>query len=296
MRAALGTDEAAPYIEAGTPAFRRTNLALFAAGFSTFALLYCVQPLMPEFSREFGVGAAASSLSLSLTTGLLAVAMLVASSLSEALGRKPVMVVSLLASAGLTLVAALAPGWHALLLVRALEGITFSGLPAVAMAYVGEEMHPRSIGLAMGLYISGSGLGGMLAALPHRRRHRVLLLARGARHHRGVRASGRAGGLAQPAALGPLPAAAAVAGHLLARFAEHLRDKGLPWLFAEGFLLMGSFVTVYNYIGYRLLAPPYGLGQTAVGAIFLVYLVGIAARPGSATSPAGSGGARCCGR
>ena len=24
-------------------------------------------------------------------------------------------------------------------------------------------MHPRSIGLAMGLYISGSGLGGMLA-------------------------------------------------------------------------------------------------------------------------------------
>ena len=96
---------------------------------------------MPEFSREFGVGAAASSLSLSLTTGLLAVSMLVASSLSEALGRKPVMVVSLLASAGLTLVAALAPGWHALLLVRALEGITFSGLPAVAMAYVGEEMH-----------------------------------------------------------------------------------------------------------------------------------------------------------
>ena len=84
MRAALGTDEAAPYIEAGTPAFRRTILALFAAGFSTFALLYCVQPLMPEFSREFGVGAAASSLSLSLTTGLLAVSMLVASSLSEA--------------------------------------------------------------------------------------------------------------------------------------------------------------------------------------------------------------------
>ncbi len=141
LRAALGTDEAAPYIEAGTSAFRRTSLSLFAAGFSTFALLYCVQPLMPEFSREFGVGAAASSLSLSLTTGLLAVSMLVASSLSEALGRKPVMVVSLLASAGLTLVAALAPGWHALLLVRALEGITFSGLPAVAMAYVGEEMH-----------------------------------------------------------------------------------------------------------------------------------------------------------
>ena len=29
------------------------------------------------------------------------------------------------------------------------------------MAYVGEEMHPKSVGLAMGLYISGSSLGGM---------------------------------------------------------------------------------------------------------------------------------------
>ena len=29
-------------IERGTPAFRRTNLALFAAGFATFALLYPV--------------------------------------------------------------------------------------------------------------------------------------------------------------------------------------------------------------------------------------------------------------
>ena len=276
MRAALGTDEAAPYIEAGTPAFRRTNLALFAAGFSTFALLYCVQPLMPEFSREFGVGAAASSLSLSLTTGLLAVSMLVASSLSEALGRKPVMVVSLLASAGLTLVAALAPGWHALLLVRALEGITFSGLPAVAMAYVGEEMHPRSIGLAMGLYIGGSGLGGMLGrfltgALTELYSWRLALGTIGAL---GIVAGLIVWRSLPPSAhFRPRPLAL---GHLLMRFVDHLRDKGLPWLFAEGFLLMGSFVTVYNYVGYRLTAPPYGLGQTAVGAIFLVYLAGIA--------------------
>jgi YNFM family putative membrane transporter len=144
------------------------------------------------------------------------------------------------------------------------------------MAYVGEEMHPRSIGLAMGLYISGSGLGGMLArflvgALTELYSWRVALGT--------VGAFGLLAGLVvwrslppsahfRPRPLSP--------GSLLARFAEHLRDKGLPWLFATGFLLMGSFVTVYNYISYRLLAPPYGLGQTAVGAIFLVYLVGIA--------------------
>ena len=148
-------------IESGTPAFRRTNLAMFAAGFSTFALLYSVQPLLPLFAAEFQLGAAASSLALSVTTGMLAVAMLLASSLSDVWGCKPVMVVSLLASALLTLAAALAPSWPALLLLRTLLGLALSGLPAVAMAYVGEEMHPKSVGLAMGLYISGSSLGGM---------------------------------------------------------------------------------------------------------------------------------------
>ena len=69
-------------IHQGTPEFRRTNLALFSAGFATFALLYCVQPLMPVFAREFHVKAAQSSLTLSLTTGLLAPAMMVAGSWS----------------------------------------------------------------------------------------------------------------------------------------------------------------------------------------------------------------------
>ena len=55
-------------IRHGTPEFNRTNLALFSAGFTTFALLYCVQPLLPVFARDFHVGAAESSLALSLTT------------------------------------------------------------------------------------------------------------------------------------------------------------------------------------------------------------------------------------
>ena len=43
------------YIKHGTAAFVKTNLALSAAGFATFALLYCVQPLLPALSIAFGV-------------------------------------------------------------------------------------------------------------------------------------------------------------------------------------------------------------------------------------------------
>ncbi|MGR5354369.1 hypothetical protein ACP3V4_19625, partial [Vibrio sp. DNB22_19_2] len=39
----------------GHPGYLRANLALFAAGFSTFSLLYCVQPLMPLLAHDFGL-------------------------------------------------------------------------------------------------------------------------------------------------------------------------------------------------------------------------------------------------
>ncbi|MBE7219632.1 MAG: MFS transporter, partial [Caulobacteraceae bacterium] len=149
------------FIERGTRAFTLANVALFAAGFTTFALIYCVQPILPVFATEFGITAAQSSLALSLTTQSLAVCMLVASALSETFGRKPVMVVSLFASSMLMIASSFAPSWQSFLWLRALAGIAFSGLPATAMAYVGEEVDARSVGLAMGLYIGGTGLGAL---------------------------------------------------------------------------------------------------------------------------------------
>lgn len=258
----------------GTPAFRRLNLALFAAGFSTFAILYCVQPLLPEFSREFGVSAAASSLSLSLSTGFLAVSMLVAGSLSEVWGRKPVMVASLLASALLTILSAAAPTWTGLLVARMLIGVTLSGLPAVAMAYVSEEVDPKSIGLAMGLFIGGNAVGGMAG--------RIIsgVLTDLGSWRLAIGLIGAAGLASALAAWRSLPASAhfqprqAHPAELLRSLHGHLRDPGLRALFAEAFLLMGGFVTLYNYLGYRLTEPPYSLSQSAIGAMFSAYLIG----------------------
>ena len=70
-------------IQRGTPAYLRANLALFLAGFATFSLLYCVQPLLPAFARTFQVSPAESSLAMSLSTSLLAFAILVAAIISS---------------------------------------------------------------------------------------------------------------------------------------------------------------------------------------------------------------------
>jgi YNFM family putative membrane transporter len=263
-------------IRAGSPVFRHTNLALLCAGFSTFALLYCVQPLLPVFSRQFDVAPAEASMALSVTTVLMAVSLLAAGSLSEAWGRKGMMVTAMVAAALLNMLTAAMPAWHGVLAVRALEGIALSGLPAIAMAYLSEEMHPRSVSLAMGLYVSGSGLGGMAgrlvtAVLTDLTNWRIAIATLGALGL--VSAAIFAWSLPPSRHFRPRPLSPWT---LASGFAGHFRDAGLRWLFVEGFLLMGSFVTVYNYIGYRLLAPPYNLSQSVVGSVFSVYLVGVA--------------------
>jgi YNFM family putative membrane transporter len=230
---------------------------------------------MPEFSRQFHVSAAQSALSLSLPSATLAMSMLFAGPVSSAWGRKTVMTVSLLAAALIVLLTSVAPTWHSFLLLRALLGLTLGGLPAVGMTYLSEEVHPDSLGLGMGLYIGGNaagGLGGRLIA-------GVLADFFGWRI--GLAAVGVIGSIAAYLFIRSLPPSrhftrqAFRLSSELRLFADLFRDRGLPWLFAEGFVLLGSFVTVYNYIGYRLMAPPYSMSQASVGMIFSVYLVGV---------------------
>ncbi|ANN71960.1 MFS transporter [Bordetella bronchialis] len=260
----------------GTPGYRNTNWALFAAGFSTFSLMYCVQPLLPLFTDHFGISPTQSSLSLSLTTGLLAVAIFIVGFWSSRLPRKGVMAASLFASGILTLAVALTPTWQALLAVRALQGLVLGGVPAVAMAYLAEEVAPSDLGFAMGLYIGGSAFGGMAG--------RVMtgLVAdyfdwRVAMMVVGVLGIGAAilFAMSLPASRHFTPQRGGGWRAARAGIMTHLVDANLLSLFALGFLLMGSFVTVYNYAGFRLLAPPYSLSQATISAIFTAYVVGI---------------------
>src|SRR5690606_35499844 len=153
------------HLQRGSAGYRRASLALFCAGFATFALLYCVQPLLPLLAAQFSVSAASSSLVLSLTTLTLALCLLLSGALGESLGRKPVMMVALGVAALLGLACAFVESWSLLLTLRTLLGLALSGLPALAMAYVGEEFEPESLPAAMGLYIGGTALGGLLGRL-----------------------------------------------------------------------------------------------------------------------------------
>lgn len=263
------------HLSRGTPAYRRATFALFCAGFATFALLYCIQPLLPMLAAHFSVSAASSSLALSLTTLSLAVCLLISGALAESWGRKPVMAAALGLASLLGLASVLVDSWQLLLALRALLGLALSGLPALAMAYVGEEFEPESLPAAMGLYIGGTALGGMLGRLLSG------LLSDLGGWQLALGGIASLGLLALVVFVWLLPPSRHFTAQplslriLLANFRLHLGNPVLRGLFLQGFLLMGGFVALFNYIGFRLAGEPFGLSSTFIGLLFVVYLGGI---------------------
>ncbi|MFL6672637.1 MAG: MFS transporter [Massilia sp.] len=261
-------------VAAGTLEYKRINRAMAFGGFSTFALLYCVQPLMPLLARDFALTPAQSSLALSVSTATLALALLASSVLSERFGRKTLMAASMFSGGLLTLLSAFTHGYGQLLVLRALLGFMFGGMPAVAMAYLSAEIDHKSLGGAMGMYISGSAFGGMTG------RMLASVISDFYSWRVALAVMGVAGLYAAWEFRRSLPESKNFrpgqrGGGLLDGVRTHLSDPGLPWLFALSFLLMGCFISLYNYIGYRLLAPPFGWRQSAVGALSVLYLLGI---------------------
>jgi YNFM family putative membrane transporter len=257
----------------GSRGLRRVNLALFAAGLTTFMSLYCTQALLPSLSQVFAVSPTTSSLLVSLTTGTLALAVIPVSSLSERLGRTRVMIVSALVAAALGLLMPLCPSFAVLAVVRAAQGVALAGVPAVAMAYLADEVHPSALGGAMGRYIAGNSLGGLFGRiLPG-----FLTDVAGWRWALGVTAV--VAFLITLAFWALLPRSRFFRPSRAGGLLRHLADPGLRRLYLTGLLLMAGFVTVYNYLGYRLIAAPFGLPASLVTLLFLMYLAGTFGSP-----------------
>ncbi|MER5481229.1 MFS transporter [Streptomyces sp. NPDC002734] len=261
-------------VDVGTPAYRRMSLALFLAGVATFALLYSTQALLPLISADYGSTVSDVSWTVAAATGGLALFVIPMSALSERFGRRATMTGAVAVAVGIGLLVPFAPSLGVLVALRAVQGAALAGLPSSATAYLAEEVRPRALITAVGLYVAGNSVGGMSG--------RVL-----------------SGWVAQEwgwrvalAVLGVLAVGCAVAFRLLlpepkhftrgslrpgvvARTVrDHLANPLLRRLYAIGALFMTVFGGVYTVIGYRLTEEPFSLPQGVVGSIFLVYLVG----------------------
>ncbi|MEV5684177.1 MULTISPECIES: MFS transporter [unclassified Streptomyces] len=270
----LSTTDATARLEPGRPGYRRMSFALFAAGIATFALLYSTQALLPAVSASFGATAGQASWTVSAATGALALCVLPLSALSERFGRRQMMTASLTVAVLVGLLIPFAPSLGWLIALRAVQGAALAGLPASAMAYLAEEVRPKALVAAIGLFVAGNSIGGMSGRI----------LTGWVAQLWGWRAALFSVGLLAvacavvfhfmipkarhftPGSLNPKALAKTVGGHLA--------DPLLRRLYAIGALFMTVFGAVYTVIGYRLVEAPFSLPQGIVGSIFLVYLVG----------------------
>ncbi|WP_411739191.1 MFS transporter [Peribacillus sp. S4] len=263
------------YIEPAGKSFRKTILALFLGSFVTFADLYSTQPVIPVFAKQFGVSPAMASLTLSFATGTLALCLLLVSFFSENIDRKKIMGTALTLSALLSIcVSFIQDDLYILIAIRAIQGAVLAGFPAIAMAYINEEFHPKSLGYVMGIYVSGSSIGGLAGRL---------IVGVLTDHFSWNIAIGSLGALSLIISLAfwwMLPSSQHAVrvrvslSRIKTSLINNLRNNRLVLLFGMAFLLMGSFVTVYNFVGIPLMGPPYHLSQTLIGFIFIIYLVG----------------------
>lgn len=259
---------------ANTPAFWKAAVALSTGSFTTFTLLHSPQPILPQLAAEYALSPSVASLTMSAGTTGMAISLIPLAMMADRFGRERLMRIGVFGAALFSILCAFASDFSWLLIFRACLGAFSACVPASAIAYLGDEIAPDARGKAVGLYIAGNALGGMFGRI-------VAAVFTG---WLGWRFS-----LAVLGAVGLIGALMFVRLLPRARFftPSNLRwsslfdelkrvyaDRTLPWLFVVAFLLMGSFVAMYNYLGFRLSEAPYDLAPSAVGSVFLLYAIG----------------------
>lgn len=256
---------------------RRVTVSVAAAGICSFSLLYAPQPLLPQLAAEFGLDPGAASLAVSAGTGGLAAAVLPIAVVSELVGKRPVIVASVLASAVLGLLLPFAPSYEVLLVLRVLQGVAIAGFPGVAAAYLAELLGPAGVAGAVGAMIAGNTIGGMLGRLT----------AGGVTEwlgwHGALAVVGGVGLLCAVLTVASLPRpprrerarpSAARLRTVLSGFASGLRKPVLWAQYGVALLAMGAFVALYNAAGFRLTGEPLNLSPAIASLVFLCYAMG----------------------
>ncbi|QEQ33413.1 Hypothetical protein ES271_0649 [Corynebacterium pseudotuberculosis] len=257
----------------GSTDYRRAVLASLAAGLATFNALYCTQAILPTLVTSLNVSPTTAALTISATTGALAICIVPISIFSERFGRGRVLVISALLATMLGLCLPLAHSIWVLIALRAIQGIFIAGVPAVAMAWLSEEIHHEDLAKAMGIYIAGNTVGGLSGRLTP-----ALLLDittwRWALFATTlcalIMAITMAVMLPQQRRFQPRTLSIK---HELTTMLAHWTTPSLSLLFATAFIGLGISVSVYNYIGFRMIHT-FQLSEALVGTVFLMYLAG----------------------
>ena len=256
--------------------FRIIRNCMLISGLSVFAQLYLFQPMLSELQASFGVSLATGSLAVSASTIGMATGLFLFAFKADTFKRERLMSLSLILSALLTITSAFMSHFVLLFLLNFLKGIALSGVSAVALAYLSDEIEPGKIGLAISLYLSGNTIGGMTGRVAGS------LLAGWGGWQQAVWVIGITSLLLGFLFYWKIPTSSQVSQNSISirEKLQQMRDLLSKRLFIGMYLIaalaMGVFVSVYNYISIQLESPRYGLPHQMIAMIFVMYLTGVA--------------------
>ncbi|MGA7523126.1 MAG: MFS transporter [Acidobacteriaceae bacterium] len=257
----------------------RAVAAVCLCGVFAFLNLYSTQPLLPMFAHLFHASEAMVGLTVSASTLGVALAAPIFGALAERLSRKRVILISLVALAVPTLMAATSPGLYGLIAWRFVQGIALPGIFATIITYVGEEWRRDSIALVMSLYVSSTAMGGFLG----RYVSGVVADALSWRWSFVVLGGLTLLGAAMIARWLPPESKRAHAplgqGHWLRVTASHFRNTRLLATFTVGFGMLFTLVAMFTYVTFYLSDAPFHLSTVGLSNLFAIYLLGLAVTP-----------------
>jgi SHS family lactate transporter-like MFS transporter len=144
---------------------RKVVLASFLGwtldAFDYFLLVFVI----PELAREFKVGIAEITFSLTLTLAMRPLGAFIFGRLADRFGRRPVLMVDIVLFAVLEAASALAPSLTVLLIVRALFGIAMGGEWGIGASLAMESIPAKARGAVSGLLQEGYAVGYLLGGL-----------------------------------------------------------------------------------------------------------------------------------
>lgn len=262
----------------GSTAYGRLLAALACAGVATFAQLYSPQAVLPLISADLGVGAASAALVVSASTVGLAIGVIPWSALADRIGRVKAISISVTVATLVGMLVPFASTFSLLLAGRFVEGLMVGGVPAIAVAYLTEEVDPVHAARAAGIFVGGTTIGGLLGRIVSSPVAEVAGWRVGVFTVAvicGIAAMGFVKLAPEPRGFTPVQRDDAnPEGSLGHRIVANLRSPRQLVLFAQGFLLMGGFVALYNFLGFRLTGAPFHLAPSVVSLMFLAYLAG----------------------
>jgi predicted MFS family arabinose efflux permease len=254
------------------------QLAVALAGFCAFLQLYAPQSLLPLFAGDFGVTPAAAGLVISASAFAVAITAPFAGALADRFGRRRMILGASFLLVVPALLIALSDSLDALVAWRFVQGLLLPPIFTVIVAYIGEEWPAEEVPAVIGLYTAAAALGGFMGRL-------LAGIAADLYGWRGafvlMAAINLAGALALLRWLAPqrhfVPMEGLTAS--LRAMVAHFGNPRLLATFATGFCVLFCFVATFTYVSFHLAAPPFDLSPGALGAIFVVYLLGVVVTP-----------------